>query len=195
MDQKYISQLNELMIKYKNIDYLDGYHSMLVSYYLKKEKLTITLHTHGEPKTNIKLIQDVISNLYDILPIDFKYYVTLNGWSSEVINGNFNLDFIDQNYYIKPENQEMHERKEIVTILEVADFNNISYTEFKWNLLKKKSIELGFTPVKNKGGLENLYLTVAFKQCYPELDYSFTMKNEQTNETIEIKKKKWFGLF
>ena len=108
----------------------------------------------------------------------------------------FNLSFEDGKYYIEPVHQEMHEKKEIVTIKEIADLNNISYSELKWNLLKNKSIELGFTPVKDKSGNENLYSINAFKQCYPHLNYDFNVKNRDQNEqTEEPKRKKFFGLF
>ena len=65
--------------------------------------------------------------------------------------------------------------------------------ELKWRLLKEKSIALGFVPVKDKSGFENLYLIEAFKECYPSLNYNFQV--EQKESEIEPKKRKFFGLF
>jgi hypothetical protein len=194
MDEKYINLLDELMLKYSNIDYLGCYYSKLVVYYIKKDQLTVILHLDGMPHEHLKIIQEVVNKLVKVLPVNFIYRLNLDGWYCEVTNGNFQLDFVDGRYYIKPEHQEMHDRNEVATIAEIAILNNIEYTEFKWNLLKKKSIELGFTPVKDKNGFENLYLIEAFIACYPE--YNINFKNELLNElNIEPKKKKFLGLF
>ena len=128
------------------------------------------------------------------MPDNFVYRLILDGWYCDITNGNFELNFKDGRYYIKKEHQEMHDRKEIATIIEVAKLNNVQYTDFKWNLLKKKSIELGFTPVKEKNGFENLYSISSFKFCYPEYKYDFNNESIK-NAFIEPKRKKIFGLF
>lgn len=196
MEEKFINDLNKLMLEYSNIDYLDGFYSKLMFYNIAKEKLTIILYPEGMPHEHSALIQEIVNKLVNILPKDLVYRLTINGWFCDVTNGDFNLSFEDGKYYIEPVHQEMHEKKEIVTIKEIADLNNISYSELKWNLLKNKSIELGFTPVKDKSGNENLYSINAFKQCYPHLNYDFNVKNRDQNEqTEESKRKKFFGLF
>lgn len=197
MKEEHLALLKKLVLKHSNIDYKDGGHYGKLFYFgFKKEQLLIILHPEGKPNEHIELIQSILNELLDILPKDYKYRICLNGWYSDVVNGNFELEFINGNYYIKPEHQEMHDRKEVATIIEVANLNNISHSEFKWNVLKKKSIELGFVPVKDKSGFENLYLIEAFKECYPEYNYAFSVESESLKDLNVIpKKKKFLGLF
>ena len=197
MEDKYFALLDELVIKYslpQYGEYKDGGHYGKLFYYsFKKGLLSIILHPDGKPNDHIELIQSIISDLIKLLPKDYKYKLWICGWYSDIQNGDLNVNFSDGNYYIKTEHQEMHDRKEIVTIADIANLNDIEYSEFKWSVLKKKSTELGFTPVKGKNNIENLYLLQAFKICYPEYNYDFNIKNELLN--VEPKKKKFWGLF
>lgn len=197
MEEKYFALLDELMIKYSSEKYGEykygGLYGKLFYYSFKKGLLSIILHPDGKPNEHIELIQAIISDLIKILPKGYKYKLWICGWYSDIQNGDLNINFSDGNYYIKTEHQEMHDRKEIVTIADIANLNNVEDSEFKWNILKKKSTELGFVPVKEKNNIENLYLLEAFKICYPEYNYDFNIKDEVQNE--EPKKKKFLGLF
>lgn len=200
MEKEYLNLLNKLVKEYSNFDYLDGYYSKMLVYHFDKDKLIINIcpsfSLDGEMNEHSELIKDIVIKLSKILPKDFVYRLTINGWYCDVNNGDFNLNFQDGRYHIMTEHQEMHERKEIATIGEVLNLNSELSLDIKWSLLKKKSIELGFVPVKEKNGFENLYLIEAFKQCYPNLNYDFNNKNEIQNKLInEPKKKKFFGLF
>lgn len=200
MEEKYFALLDELVIKYSSEKYGEykdgGLYGKLFYYTFKKELLSIILHPDGKPDQHIELIQSIISDLIKILPKDYKYKLWICGWYSDIQNGDLNINFKDGNYYIKAEHQLMHENKEVATILDVINLNKIENSEIKWNVLKKKSIELGFTPVKDKNGFENLYLIDAFKMCYPEYNYDFGIKNELPKDlSVEPKRKKFLGLF
>lgn len=197
MEEKYFELLDELVIKYSLPTYGEykdgGSYGKLFYYSFKKGLLSIILHPDGKPNEHIELIQSIISDLIKVLPKDYKYKLCICGWYSDIQNGDLNINFSDGNNYIKNEHQEMYDRKEIVTITDIANLNNVEYSEFKWNILKKKSTELGFVPVKEKSNIENLYLLEAFKICYPEYNYEFNLKDEVLN--AEPKKKKFLGLF
>lgn len=192
--------LSKLEIKYSAKEYGEykdgGTYGKLFYHFFDKDQLVIVLHPDGRPDQNIELIQSIVLDLINVLPKSYKYKLLINGWYSHIENGVLDVEFVDGNYYIKEEHQQMHDKKEIATIMEVANCNNVDTSEFKWNLLKKKSIELGFLPVKDKSGFENLYLIEAFKICYPEFNYDFGIKKElQNNSNLEPKRKKFLGLF
>lgn len=200
MKEEHLLLLKELRVKYsfeKYGEYKDwSSYSELWFYSFKNSQLSIILHPEGKPLEHIELIQSIVSDLLKILPKDYKYKLCIDGWYCNVLNGDLKLEFIDGRYYIKSEHKEMHDRKEVATIMDVANLNNIAHPEFKWNILKKKSIELGFTPVKDKSGQENLYLIEAFKVCYPEYNYVFSVENELPKDlNVEPKRKKFLGLF
>lgn len=200
MKEEHFSLLDELRIKYsfeKYGEYIDGgTYGNLWFYSFKKSQLSIILHPEGKPNEHMGLIQSVVVDLLKILPKDYEYKLCIDGWYCDIQNGDLKLEFTDGRYYIKSEHQKMHDRKEVATIMDVANLNNIVNPEFKWNILKKKSIELGFTPVKDKSGLENLYLIEAFKECYPEYNYVFNIENEDLKDLNgEPKRKKFLGLF
>lgn len=192
MIQEYFSALDELVLKYSKVDYQDGFYGQLFYYNVNKGKLFINMHVEGKADKHVELIQDIVITLNKILPKDLIYRLIIDGWYCDIVNGDFTLKFIDGNYYIKPEYQEMHDRKEIVSTRDIYELNNEVQIELKWRVLKEKSIELGFVPVKDKSGFENLYLIEAFKECYPSLKYDFQLQKEIE---IEPKKKKFFGLF
>lgn len=193
MLQDYISDLKELVSKYSKVNYQGGLHGKLFYYNIDKGKLFINMNVAGKADKHVELIQDIVSTLNKILPKDLVYRLIIDGWYCDITNGDFNLNFIDGNYYIKDEYQEMHNKKEIVSTRDVYELNTNTKIELKWRILKEKSIELGFVPIKDKSGFENLYLIEAFKQCYPSLDYNFQL--EQKEAEIEPKKKKFLGLF
>jgi hypothetical protein len=200
MKEEHFFLLDELRIKYSFEKYGEykngGTYGNLWFYSFKKSQLSIILHPEGKPNEHIELIQSVVVDLLKILPKDYEYKLCIDGWYCNMQNGDLKLEFIDGRYYIKTEHQEMHERKEVATIMDVANLNNIAYSEFKWNVLKRKSIELGFAPVKDKSGHENLYLIEAFKVCYPEYNYVFSIENELPKDVnVEPKRKKFLGLF
>lgn len=182
MEEKYFALLDELMIKYSLNEYgkyKDGSSYKQLFYYgFTKGLLSFTLEPDGNLINHTELINSIVNDLIIVLPKDYKYKLSIGGYYCFIQNGDLNLNFVDGKYYIKSEHQEMHVRKEVATITEVINLNNIAYPDFKWNVLKKKSIELGFTPVKEKNGIENLYLIEAFKVCYPEYNYDFGIKNE-----------------
>jgi hypothetical protein len=192
MIQEYFSKLDELVLKYSNYDYQGGFYRKLFYYNIDKGKLFINMHVEGKADKHVELIQDIVSTLNKILPKDLIYRLRIDGWYCDITNGDFNLKFIDGNYYIKSEHQEMHDSKEIASTKDVYELNNKTEIELKWRVLKKMSTELGFVPVKDKSGFENLYLTEAFKECYPSLKYDFHF---QKANKIEPKKKNFFGLF
>lgn len=197
MEEEQVTKLDELKLKFSDVDYKDGgFYKHLIFYRFDKNQLSIIINPEGKPDEHIELIQTIVNKMHTIMPKDYLYKISVNGWYCEVTNGSLDLKFIDDNYYIKSEYQDMHDKKEIATIIDVAKLNNISFSEFKWNILKKKSIELGFSPVKEKNGLENLYLIEAFQQCYPEYNYIFNAENNSLKElNIEPKRKKFLGLF
>jgi hypothetical protein len=197
MKEEQIAQLDELVLEYSNFDYKDGgFYSNLFFYRIKKSQLSIVFNLDGKPDEHIEIIQSIVNKLFIMLSKNSIYRLILNDWYCDVSNGDFNLEFKDGKYYIKPEYQEMHDRKQVATIVEVANLNNVEYSEFKWNVLKKKSIELGFVPVKDKSGHENLYLIKAFKECYSEYNYVFSFESElQMAEDVEPKRKKFLGIF
>lgn len=66
---------------------------------------------------------------------------------------------------------------EWVSIIKVANFNNVSETNFDWRKLKSKSEEMGFVIKKAASpcyGYQNLYHILTFKACYPQFKYNFT---------------------
>jgi hypothetical protein len=197
MKEEQIAKLDELKLNFSDIDYKDGgFYKHLIFYRFDKKQLSIILNPEGKPEEHIDLIQTIINKMHTIMPKDYVYKIFINGWYCDVTNGSLDLKFIDDNYYIKAEHQDMHNKKEIATVIEVANLNNISYSEFKWNILKKKSIDLGFVPVKEKNGLENLYLIEAYKECYPEYNYIFNSESTTLTDIItEPKRKKFLGLF
>jgi hypothetical protein len=200
MKEEHFLLLKELKLKYsfeKYGEYKDwSFYRELWFYSFKNSQLSIILHPEGKPLEHIELIQSIVNDLLKTLPKDYKYKLCIDGWYCNVQNGDLKLEFIDGRYYIKSEHQEMHNRKEVATIMDVVNLNNIAIPEFKWNILKKKSIELGFTPVKDKSGQENLYLIEAFKVCYPEYNYVFSVENELPKDLdVEPKRKKFLGLF
>ncbi len=201
MKEQYSILLNKLYNKYSSKKYGEykdgGTYGWLMNYRFNKDDLTVTLSPEGNPTDNLELIQSVVLDLIDILPKDYKYRLYINGFYCDILNGNLELTFVDGNYYIKDEHQLMHENKEVATIIDVINLNKIENSEIKWSVLKKKSIELGFTPVKDKNGFENLYLIDAFKICYPDYNYNFFSDNNvvQKNLNDEPKKKKFWGLF
>lgn len=196
MEEKYLNLLNELVKEYSNYDYLGGHYGRMLVYGFDKENLIITIcpsfNLVGDISEHSGLIKKVVSKLYEILPKDFAYKLKINGFYCDITNGNFDLKFKDGNYYIEPQFQKMHEDKQILTIRDVLEINKNTEINIKWSLLKKKSIELGFTPIKEKSGFENLYKIEAFKQCYPQLNYTFNIVDKQEPEP---KRKKFFGLF
>jgi hypothetical protein len=196
MKEDYSEPLRKLEMKYSSKNYGEykdgGLYSKLLNYHFNKDELSIVLNPDGKPEEHSELIKCVISDLIKILPKDYIYKLSICGYYSFIKNGNFDITFTDGNYYIEEKHQEMHNRKEAATIMDVANLNKIAYTEFKWNILKKKSIELGFAPVKDKSGHENLYLIEAFKICYPEYNYDFGIENKLNDEP---KRKKFLGLF
>jgi hypothetical protein len=200
MKEEYSALLRKLEIKYSSKKYGEykdgGLYGNLLNYRFDKDQLSIVLYPDGKPEEHTELIKSVISDLIKILPKNYTYKLSICGWYSYVKNGDLNVNFTDGNYYIEEKHQEMHDRKEVATIMDVANLNKIAYTEFKWNILKKKSIELDFVPVKDKSGHENLYLVEAFKICYPEYNYIFGIENELPKDlSIEPKRKKFLGLF
>jgi hypothetical protein len=200
MEKEYLNLLNKLVKEYSNFDYQDGFYGKMLSYHLDKEKLIVSIgpsfSLDGEMHEHSELIKEIVIKLNKIFPKDFVYRLTINGWYCDIKNGDFDLNFQDGRYHIKPEHQEMHDKKEVATIEEVLNLNKGIDLDIKWNLLKKKSIELGFVPVKEKNGFENLYLIEAFKQCYPNLNYNFEYNDENQNQVIiEPKRKKFLGLF
>ena len=197
MEEDQITKLDELKLKFSDVDYKDGgFYKHLIFYRIDKNQLSIIINPEGKPGEHIELIQTIVNKMQTIIPQDYVYIISVNGWYCEVTNGSLDLNFIDGNYYIKAEHQNMHNKKEIVTITDVANINNISFSEFKSNILKKKSIELGFPPVKEKNGLENLYSIESFKQCYPEYNYIFDDAGNSLQESnIKPKRKKFLGLF
>lgn len=197
MEEIQIAKLEELKIKFTNVDYKDGgFYKHVIFYRFDKNQLSIIINPEGKPAEHIELIQTIVNRIHTIMPKDYIYKILINGWYCDVTNGSLDLNFIDANYYIKAEHQDMHNKKEIVTIIEVANLNNISFSEFKWNIIKQKSIEMGFPPVKEKNGTENLYLIEAFKECYPHYNYIFKTEDKTFNElNIGPKRKKFLGLF
>ncbi len=200
MKDEYSILLRKLEIKYSSKEYGEykdgGLYGKLFRYSFIKDELIINLCPDGKPDHNVELIESVVKDLIKVLPEDYEYKLCIGGWYSFIKNGSLDINFKDGNYYIKEEHQQMHDKKEIATIMEVANFNNVDASEFKWNIIKKKSIELGFLPVKDKSGFENLYLIEAFKICYPEYKYDFGIKKDlQSNSKLEPKRKKFLGLF
>lgn len=198
--EEYSVLLRKLEINYSSKKYGEykdgGLYGKLLSYHFNKDELSIVLHPEGKPEDHIELIESVIKDMNNILPIDYIYKLSICGYYSFVKIGNLDITFTDGNYYIKDEHQLMHDKKEIATIMDIANLNKIAISEFKWSVLKKKSIELGFVPVKNKSGHENLYLVEAFKICYPDYNYDFDNENDLPKDlSVETKKKKFFGLF
>ncbi len=196
MKEEYSAILRKLETKYSSKiygEYKDGgLYGKLLTYSFNNDKLSVCLHPDGKPEDNIELIQSVIKDLIEALPKGLLYSISIAGWLTEVKNGDLDINFKDGNYYIKSEHRQMHENKEIVTIAEVIELNKIVNPEIKWSVVKKKSIELGFTPVKDRSGFENLYLIGAFKICYPEYNYDFGIKNDLN---VEHRRKKFLGLF
>lgn len=196
MTEEYSTILRKLETKYSSKvygEYKDGgLYSKLFAYSFVNDKLSVYLHPDGKPEDNIELIQSVIKDLIEVLPKGQLYTLSIAGWFTEVKNGDLDINFKDGNYYIKAEHQLMHENKEIVTIADVIDLNKFLNPEIKWSIVKKKSIELGFAPVKDKSGFENLYLIEAFKICYPEYNYDFGITKSLH---VESKRKKFLGLF
>ena len=200
MKEQYSVLLNKLYNKYSSKKYGEykdgGTYGWLMNYAFNKDYLNITLSPDGNPADNVELIKSVVLDIIEILPKDYRYRLTINGFYSDIENGNLDLTFVDGNYYIKEEHQLMHDKKEVATIIDVVNLNKIEISEFKWSVLKKKSIELGFVPVKDISGHENLYLVEAFKICYPRYNYNFRIDNESPEELSEIpKRKKFLGLF
>lgn len=198
--EEYSELLRKLEIKYSSKKYGvykdGGLYGKLLNYHFNKNELSIVLYPDGKPQDHIELIKSVIQDLNEILPIDHIYKLSICGYYSFIKNGNFDITFTDGNYYIKDEHQLMHDKKEIATIMDVANLNKIAISEFKWSAIKKKSIELGFEPVKDKSGHENLYSVEAFKKCYPDYNYDFGIKNEMPKDlSVESKRKKFLGLF
>lgn len=192
MIREYFSALDELVLKYSKTEYQGVFYGKLFYYSFTNGKLFIKMQVEGKADQHLELIQDIVSTLSKILPKDLIYRLIIDGWYCDIVNGDFNLKFIDGNYYIKAEHEEMHNKKEIVSTRDVYELNDNIQIEFKWRLLKEKSTELGFVPVKDKSGFENLYLIEAFKECYPNLNYNFQIKKQVE---IEPKKKKFLGLF
>lgn len=196
MKEEYSKILRKLEKKYSSDvygEYKDGgLYGNLLTHSFNKDKLCVYLHPDGNPEGHIELIQSVIKDLIEVLPKGQLYTIRIAGWYTEIENGELDINFKDGNYYIKLEHQLMHENKEIVTIADVIDLNKHLNLEIKWNVVKKKSIELGFTPVKDKSGIENLYLIEAFKICYPECNYDFGIANDLD---VKPKRKKFLGLF
>ena len=65
---------------------------------------------------------------------------------------------------------------EWVSIIKVANFNNVNKTNFDWKKLKSKSKEMGFVIKKVVNlyyGYQNLYHISTFKVCYPQFKYNF----------------------
>ena len=193
MLQDYYEDLKELVRKYSEINYQGGLHGKLFFFNVNKGKLFINMNVDGKADKHVELVQDIVLTLNEILPQDLVYRIAIDGWYCDVVNGDFKLNFIDGNYYIKEEHQEMHNKKEIISTRGVYELNTNTQIELKWRVLKEKSIELGFVPVKDKSGFENLYLIKAFQECYPSLNYDFQVVQKQAE--IEPKKKKFFGLF
>lgn len=200
MKEEYSALLRKLEIKYSSKKYGEykdgGLYGKLLGYSFNNDKLSISLYPEGKPEDNVELIESVVKDLIEVLPKDYNYNLSIAGWHADVKNGDLDIKFKDGNYYIKAEHQLMHENKEVATILDVINLNKIENSEIKWSVLKKKSIELGFTPVKDKNGFENLYLIDAFKMCYPEYNYDFGIKNDLPKDlNVEPKRKKFLGLF
>jgi hypothetical protein len=196
MKEEYSTILRKLGTKYSSKiygEYKDGgLYGNLLTYSINNDKLSVYLHPDGKPEDHIELIQSVIKELIEVLPKGLLYTISISGWFTEIKNGDLDINFKDGNYYIKSEHQLMHENKEVATIADVIELNKLSNPEIKWSVVKKKSIELGFIPVKDKSGFENLYLIEAFKICYPEYSYDFKIAKDLH---VEPKKKKFLGLF
>ena len=65
---------------------------------------------------------------------------------------------------------------EWVSIIKVANFNNVSETNFDWRKLKSKSEEMGFVIKKAASPryiYQNLYHLSTFKACYSQFKYNF----------------------
>jgi hypothetical protein len=129
MLQDYFSDLKGLVRKYSKVDYQGGLHGKLFYFNVDKGKLFINMNVDGKADKHVELIQDIVSTLNKILPKDLVYRLVIDGWYCDVINGDFNLKFIDGNYYIKEEHQEMHNRKEIVSTRDVYELNTNTQIE------------------------------------------------------------------
>lgn len=65
---------------------------------------------------------------------------------------------------------------EWLSILKVSIHNKVKETEFKWQLLKRVSIELGYEVKKmpsRRYEFQNIYHSVVWKKCYPTMNYNF----------------------
>lgn len=82
-----------------------------------------------------------------------------------------------QQLLLKAENLEtvLDNLLEWVSIIKVAQFNNVSEKSFNWRLLKAKSNELGYQIKKAESprfGFQNLYHIDCFKAVYPQFNYN-----------------------
>ncbi|WET04698.1 hypothetical protein [Flavobacterium sp. YJ01] len=97
MEEEHFDLLDELMIKYsfkKYGKYKDwSSYGNLFYYSFKKGLLSIILHPEGKPTDHIELIQSIVKDLIEILPKDYKYKLSIDGWYSDIQNGDLNIDF------------------------------------------------------------------------------------------------------
>lgn len=68
---------------------------------------------------------------------------------------------------------------EWTSIIKVCQFNKVKESAFKWQVLKKKSEELGYEVKKAQSSrfdYQNLYHVNVFRACYPQYRYDFLDK-------------------
>lgn len=66
-----------------------------------------------------------------------------------------------------------------VSILKVAIHNHVKETNFKWSVLKKQSIAMGYEVKQTESGrfkYQNLYHVDVFRVCYPQYNYDFKIR-------------------